>query len=309
MKKLELYITFAVLFVSAVAIGQQLPQYTQYFLNDYAINPAVGGSNPYWRASMNNRYQWVGIQDAPRTHVVSLHGPVRNTRVGLGGYAFADITGPTRRTGASFSYAYHLPISEDIKLSMAVSGGVLQFAMDASKITTKVSSDIALSNGNQSVTLPDAGAGLYLYSDDFFVGFSAPQLLGNRVQFFEDYSETKGRLARHFFFSAGYNFPVVDNFKLQPSVFIKYVEPTPVQFDAAIRGIYADQVWAGLSYRSEDAIGIMFGYMFQSNLSIGYSYDMPTSDIQSHTNGTHELMFGIRFRNRTEMDSRVSEEE
>ena len=278
--------------------AQQLPQYTQYFLNDYVMNPAIGGTKGSWIAGLNTRYQWVGIQDAPRTYILSLHGPVRNTRVGLGGYVFSDITGPTRRTGATFSYAYHLPINDDMKLSMGINGGVLQFIVDGSKINMKNQYDVALSSAVQSVILPDAGAGLHLYSDDFFVSFSAPQLLGNRVQFFEDYEETEARLARHYFLAGGYNFDVVDKFSIEPSAFIKYVEPTPVQFNATLRLIYDEFLWVGASYRSEDAIGFMVGYTLQDNISFGYSYDMPTSEIQNFSTGSHEVMLGIRFRNR-----------
>lgn len=286
------------LFVASLS-AQQLPQYTQFFLNDYVTNPAIGGSKQAWVAGLNTRYQWVGIQDAPRTYILSLHGPVRKTRVGLGGYVFSDITGPTRRTGASFSYAYHLPINDDIKLSMGINGGVLQFVVDGSKINMKNSYDLALSNTVQSAILPDAGAGLYLYSDEFFVSFSAPQLLGNSVQFFEDYEETESRLARHYFLAAGYKFEVVEDvFHIEPSTFFKYVEPTPIQFNTTLRLLYKNMLWVGASYRSDDAVGFIVGYQLQENISFGYSYDMPTSDIQNHSNGSHELMLGIRFQNR-----------
>ena len=298
MKKVSYIILFCVFGCSVSLFAQQLPQYTQYFLNDYVTNPAVGGSKKAWMAGFNTRYQWVGIQDAPRTYILSLHGPVRKTRVGLGGYVFSDVTGPTRRTGASFSYTYHLPITDEIKLGMGVSGGVLQYVVDGSKITTKTSNDIALSNTVQSTVLPDAGLGFYLYSDEFFVSLSAPQLLGNKVQFFEDYDETDARLARHFFFAAGYKFEVVEDVVIQPSTFIKYVTPTPVQFDATVRVLYKDMVWAGVAYRSEDAVGFMLGYTLQQNITFGYSYDMPTSEIKNHTSGSHEVMLGIRFKNR-----------
>ncbi len=72
------------------------------------------------------------------------------------------------------------------------------------------------------------------------------------------------------------------------------------------RGMYRNTVWAGASYRMDDAVGFTVGYMFQQNLMFGYSYDMPTSSIQNYTSGTHELMLGIRFRQR--MANEPSEE-
>lgn len=57
--------------------AQQLPQFTQYQLNDYVINPAVAGSRPYFEAKSNNRYQWEGITDAPRTFTLGINGPLK----------------------------------------------------------------------------------------------------------------------------------------------------------------------------------------------------------------------------------------
>ena len=100
------------------SFAQQLPQSTQYMINDYVLNPAIGGNKSYFDAKANQRLQWVGVTDAPRTFVFSLHGPMQNQKVGLGGFIFSDITGPTRRTGAKISYAYHFKLTDDIKLSL-----------------------------------------------------------------------------------------------------------------------------------------------------------------------------------------------
>ena len=47
--------------------AQQLPHYSQYMVNDYVMNPAIGGKNNYFLGMSANRYQWGGITDAPRT--------------------------------------------------------------------------------------------------------------------------------------------------------------------------------------------------------------------------------------------------
>ena len=134
--------------LTALAFGlfaQQLPHYSQYLLNDYAINPAVGGSRNYFDAKLNNRNQWIGITDAPRTFVLSLHGPLNNPKMGVGGLVYADVTGPTRRTGITASYAYHLKLNETLKLSFGLSAGMIQYATDFSKITFNENNDPATS--------------------------------------------------------------------------------------------------------------------------------------------------------------------
>lgn len=280
------------------AKAQQLPHYTQYLLNDYVMNPAVGGNAPYWEAKSNNRYQWVGITDAPRTYVLSVHGPTNNRKVGLGGHLFTDITGPTRRTGAHFSYAYHMKLNEKMKLSLGVSAGLLQFMVDGSKVVFREDGDLALSSGIQSVTIPDAGAGAYFYGDRFFVSLSSPQLMTFKLQFFEDYEDTQSRLERHYFAAAGYKFKVAKDIDIQPAGMVKYVAPVPVQAELTLRAIYQDAVWAGFSYRTEDAMALMVGYTFQKNLTLGYSYDIITNNLKGYSTGSHELMLAVKFRKR-----------
>lgn len=280
------------------AVAQQLPHYTQYLLNDYVMNPAVGGAKPYWEAKSNNRYQWVGITDAPRTYILSVQGPTTNRKMGIGGHLYTDITGPTRRTGAQISYSYHLTLNDKMKLSLGVSGGVLQFLVDGSKIVFRDDGDLALSSGIQSVLTPDAGAGAYLYGDRFFVSVSSPQLLTTKLQFFEGYDDTKSKLSRHFYASGGYKLPLGDDFELQPAAMVKFVDPIPVQAEVTLRAIYQDAVWAGGSWRVEDAFALMVGYTFQQNLTLGYSYDLLTSNLKGYSAGSHELMLSVKFRNR-----------
>ena len=99
---------FSVLTVCSLA--QQLPQYSQYMLNELAINPAVAGKDEYADVRSNNRYQWTGIVDAPRTYYLTVHGPIKAKNMGLGMSLYTDIVGPTRRTGINISYAYHLKL-------------------------------------------------------------------------------------------------------------------------------------------------------------------------------------------------------
>ena len=73
--------------------------------NNYAINPAVAGMYDYYQVKTTIRNQWVGVNEAPRTSLISIYGK-HNDNVGLGGIVYNDITGPTSRTGGSASYTY-----------------------------------------------------------------------------------------------------------------------------------------------------------------------------------------------------------
>jgi type IX secretion system PorP/SprF family membrane protein len=225
--------------------------------------------------------------------------------MGLGGKVFVDITGPTRRTGFSFNYAYKLKITKTIKLGMGLSFGGLQYVTDGAQINLKDQDDIALSNQLQSVFVPDAGAGFHLYSKDFYVGVSMPQLIGNKLQYFDHYRNTESVLARHLFAYAGYKFKVTDDFVVEPAVLLKWVDPIPMAFEGNLKVTYRDMVWLGASYRMDDAIVMMAGFAISESLVFGYAYDMTTSDLKTATSGSHELMIAIRFRQPTNIERRA----
>ena len=288
---------FLLVVTAAQLYAQQLPHYSNYMLNDYPMNPAVGGSNPYFSGMSNNRYQWVGITDAPRTYMLSVNGPTRNHKMGLGGLLFTDIVGPTRRTGLYLSYAYHIKASEKVRVSLGLSAGLLQFMVDGSKITLHDPQDNVISSGVESVFIPDFGAGIYVYPTDhkWYVGASVPQIIQSRIKFYNYTTTGLSRLATHYYATAGYKFDLGEDFKLEPSACVKYVDPAPVQFDLGLRILYKEKIWIGGAFRYLDAISAMIGFTMQENITFAYAYDFTTTDIKKYSTGTHELMIGIKF--------------
>ncbi len=279
-------------------LAQQLPHYSNYMVNEYAMNPAVGGSNGYFEGISNNRYQWIGITDAPRTYVLTVNGPTKSLNVGLGGMIFTDIVGPTRRTGAYLSYAYHIKVKEKIRVSLGLSAGVLQFMVDGSKISLRDPGDFAVANGLQSVVTPDFSAGVYAYSTDkkWYAGASMPQVMQNKIDFFVNPTPSSfSKLSTHFYVTGGYRYHLSSDFVLEPSTVVKFVKPAPVQFDLGLRCIYKDKMWLGTAFRYQDAVSVMIGYTLQQNITFAYAYDFTTSDIRKYSTGTQELMIAIKF--------------
>ncbi len=292
MKKL-LYLTFLCLFLQVVN-AQQLPQYTQYMLNEMAINPAVTGKDGYADVRSNNRYQWQGITDAPRTYMLTVHAPFKNRHHGLGAQIYTDIVGPTRRVGLSLSYAYHIKVAKKTFVSLGVSAGMQQWGIDGHKIILHDAGDDNLLNTYQTKIVPDFGAGLYVHNDKFYFGISAPQLYQSPIKLYAG-GDNKGTLVTHFLVNGAYKFKINDNFKIEPSFLLKYASPAPMKIDVGARVIYKEQFWLGGGYRHNDAFTALFGFMYKNYLMIGYSYDITTTNLKKYSTGTHELMLGLRF--------------
>lgn len=274
--------------------AQQLPQYTQYMLNDFAINPAVAGKNDYADVRSNNRYQWVGITDAPRTYMLTAHGPFRSKNMGLGIHLFTDIVGPTRRVGFNVSYAYHIKLKGETRISLGISAGILQWGIDGHKITLHDQGDDNLLNQYLTVYLPDFGAGILVHNKKWYIGFSVPQLYQSQIKLYPG-GDNKGTLVTQFNLNGAYKFNLGENFKIEPSFLAKYEAPAPIKVDAGLRFIFKEQIWIGGAYRHNDAFTALAGFMYKDYLMIGYSYDFSTTNIRKYSSGTHEIMLGLRF--------------
>jgi len=289
-----IYISIVLLLSTTASFAQQLPQYSQFMLNSFAMNPAIAGTQPYFQACSDDRYQWIGITDAPRTYMLTLDGPITEKHIGIGTYVFTDITGPTRRIGITSTYSYHFKVTDGLNVSMGLSVGILQFAVDGSQIMLNEPGDQALTNQMESVFVPDLGAGIYIYGTHFYLGAASPQIVQSKLNL-TTFSGAQNELATHFYITGGYNFDLGTKFSLDPCLVVKYVNPAPVQFDFSARLVFLKKVWIGAGYRTLDAAYAMVGYTYQENLTFGYSYDYPISDIRNYSFGTNEFFIGIKF--------------
>lgn len=297
MKKSKIIIIIALLLSVSYVNAQQLPMFTQYMFNDYVLNPAVGGTNDYYQVKTNYRYQWANIDDGPRTYVLSAYGPHKSMPMGYGGYIMNDVTGPLTKTALYGSYAYNIKVTNDIRLSMGAFIGLMQYKIDLSSITFQDIDDPVLANGSKWTKVsPDASVGIYLYTSQYYAGFSANQLLGNKIEL--DTIEMSGglnRLKGHYYLTGGYKYNINRDFDIEPSLFLKFLPSAAFQADVNIKAIYQKMAWLGLSYRTGDALSFLLGYNYQDMIYIGYSYDLTLSDFKQYSGNTHEIMIGVKF--------------
>jgi len=283
------------LMCASMLFAQQQPLYTQYMLNDFAINPAVAGSKGHWTSLLTYRHQWLGFEGAPITQTLTVHGTFKGERNGFGAMLFNDIVGPTRKTGINLGYTYILPLGDDAKLGIGMQGGIFQFTIDGTKILTTQPGDLAIPQGSDNVIVPDAAFGFYLNSKKYFAGISAPHLIESQIKLSDVNRVRISRLSRHYFLLGGYRYEVNRDMTVEPSIFVKYVAGAPLQLDLNVKVIMEELYWFGASYRSLAAISIMGGVTLQKRWNIGYAYDMTTTAIRNFNNGSHEIVIGYNF--------------
>lgn len=291
--------------------AQQRPQYSNYVMNNYLLNPAVGGSYTYWNAKVGHREQWAGMDGAPSTSFVSIHGPLNHPEArkrtiryknkghhGIGGYAYFDRLGPLSWSGVYVSYAYHVRLSRKYTLSSGAFVGLKQFQIDGGNIKfVEDKYDNLVSQGINTSILPDGSLGAFLYSQEMFVGISVNQIFQSNLNYKSaDGSTSNAKLNNHYFITAGYKFALSTSWHFAPSVMIKYMRPAPTTFDVNFRFLYEDFLWLGVLYRDKNAMSFTAEYVFNHTLEVAYAYDYDVfNQLKYFNKGTHEIIIGIRW--------------
>jgi len=288
------------IFILFISIGlgvsvraQQRPLSTLFMTNPFALNPAIAGTTNYFQVISSNRFQWVGFADAPITNSLSVFGPVVKYPMGWGGTISYDVSGPVSVGSVHGSYAYHYVINENMKISAGLNIGILQYRVDLSKVTMPTEGDPVM-NAKENYYLPDANLGFYFYSPTYYAGLVVTNLINNKIKIGED-PTGESRLKTHFFLTGGYKYYINREWAIEPNLVLKKVWPAPFQLDINARVWYRNILWGGLSYRTQEALSIMLGYIWDRKIYIGYSYDVVLNPLGAHNFGSHELMIGYRF--------------
>ena len=289
--------TVSVLFITFMsfnAYSQQIPLSSEYMFNEFMINPAATGSSKFMELRLSGRKQWVGLNGGPSTYNVSIHKLLNNKTMGLGASMFSDNYGPETRNGFKISYSYILPVDvlkSNLAMGLAFHG--MQYSLDYSKLIAYDIGDPTLQTGVQTVFVPDADFGIYLYNKKYTFGISANQLLSLPINIgSEDYSDNS--MIRHFYVIGSYLFNISEQVDFEPSFLVKGTLNTPFQADINFRLIVDNNYWASVSYRTKSTIVGMIGFNYK-NFVFGYAYDYYFSEIQSFQSGSHEIILGYNF--------------
>ncbi len=308
MKKPLLLIFFLTL-LCLQAMAQQRPQYSQYMLNNFLLNPAITGIEDYADVRVSHRRQWVGLDGAPVTSYVTAHTPLNKgasgnkyhralAHHGIGASFHTDKTGPLRRSGASLSYAYHLPLTTKLNVSAGAAAGLIRNSVNSNELEFTNPNDPLVGGGDINNSVFDLNLGLWLYAKNFSVGLAGAQLLENVGSFQPAESkEASLDLQRHYFLTGSYRFEATPQLDVIPSVMLKLADPSPLSIDASVRVLYDERFWVGASYRHKDALVGMFGVYVSPLLDISYSYDATTSNLNRVSTGTHEVVVGFKLLN------------
>ncbi|PCJ26194.1 MAG: hypothetical protein COA97_06520 [Flavobacteriales bacterium] len=288
-------IVFILLGSFVVTVGQQAPLSSQYMMNRLSINPAYAGELGFNSVSISYRKQWVGMEGAPTTQNISIHGPVSKGKIGLGIMVFRDVIGVSRENNISAFFAYKIQKKKDEVLSFGIAASAVFSNNQWSQIITSDPNDEAFSNNSPQYIFPDFSAGFYYKNNNYNIGFSIPNFLQHKL----DASSSGYSIINDF---SQYNYLLEtgliiksNHIIIKPSLLSRYLPNSSFQVDInCIVDLY-NKLGLGVSYRTQDAIVGMIQFHINNQMILGYSYDHTISDLQQYNNGSHELFLRYDF--------------
>jgi len=297
----KFYLSFLLLLFSiGSAFSQFDAQFSQYMFHNSAFNPAAVGEGEMIQITGQHRIQWVGMPNGGQTTEFSINSPLKLNKINqaIGLKFLNDKVGLFTNQSVHFQYAYKKKIGEG-NLSIGADLGFESIGFHGDSVHAipigdyhNIISDTEIPKTAVVGMSFDMSLGAFYSTPKYYAGISYLHL-NNPVINWGDLNKFKqyGSL----FITGSYNWVLSDSkYVIKPSTLLK-TDFSSLQLDLTARMEYDSKYWGGLSYRLQDAVVFLLGINVGSGLSIGYSYDLPTTQLISVSSGSHEIMMMYSF--------------
>jgi type IX secretion system PorP/SprF family membrane protein len=277
--------------------SQQIPQYSQYYINPFIYNPSFAGAEETVNTYLVHRSLFQKFPGAPVTNAFTIDGALPEKNVGLGLSLYNDATDIINKMGVSSAYSYKLELNSDMHVNFGLAIGVSETRVDFSKAVVKDVNDPFLMKQVQRKMNVDADFGVSYFWKDLVVSAAVPQLLEHKARFESNDARTTYQAKRHILAAAKYSFEIDKGMgiKAYPLVLVRYAPGVPFSYDINAVAEWENKGWFGVSYKNDYAVGLNLGVRLNKTLSAGYTYDIITSPIKAYAGISHEILLGYSF--------------
>ena len=276
--------------------AQQTPQYTQYLLNNYGMNPAAAGtSNNRYEALIGLRRQWIGFTNPPQTAFLNFTsyfgrkgGGINYGWHGVGFCWQGDKMGSVIKVDdflASYSYLIHMMRKGYISFGMAAGAKRYGFRMN-------YPTDDPVMVAKNVWLYPDLFPGIKFWNTTWSFDLSVKNLYKYRVKQGSNMVGSPAMLPPHFYFTASQRWWPRSYLLVVQSVCVKYNFATFPSVDYNALAHLNKNFAVGLSYRNFDAVAAVAQFRFDK-LVVGLAFDYSIAPYRVGFANTQEFMLGI----------------
>ena len=279
----------------SIAQAQQLPVRATAMMNPFQDHAAAAGVLGCMDLHMGFRNQWSGIDGAPQTSFVNLHGQMEGQNDafhGIGIRVEDDEAGAWGYTSVNAAYAYNLRLSSGARLAAGISAGFFQHRLEFSLLDmpeVQVANDPAVF-GDQQFIVPIIDASLWYYDRDKYAGLTIQNVTQPSMEKISQF----GKLRRQLVVLAGSEVELDGRWTFLPSAQARLGSGVPPAAEVLGLFKYDELVGVGLGYRSQSALIVAAQTKVLDYLSIGYAYELNVSPLAGAGGAnTHEIVIGI----------------
>lgn len=267
--------------------------FTHFTTNTQAVNPAYAGSRQALTITSLNRSQWTTLfEKPPAFQSLSINSPTADFPMGLGLTIQNEQVGPEKILNIEGDVAYTVKTSHRSTLSFGIKAGISNFSVPLTQLIIDDPSDPLFAADYQSHWLPNFGFGMYFLKEHFYAGISIPRMLQTNPFTNRLYAGAKPALTeRNYYFITGAAIPLNIDVDIIPAALFRYKQNGGYDICLTTKVLFFDKFSAGLTYRYNDAVGIIAGLSVLNHGTISYSFDWGIKNQATHWNsGTHELV-------------------
>lgn len=313
MTKARYIIYYILIIITAAALSPEAAaqvdaQFTQYYAVPTFYNAGATGDTDFVRLRGGTRLQWMGIDNAPKSFLITGDMPFKfiGKRFGTGLVMQQESLGLYKNLNIAAQLSYKHKLFGGV-LSAGLQVGIISETFKGSEVYIPddddyhESTDDAIPTTDLTGTSLDLGLGVYFTHKLFWAGVSCQHINNPTITFNAESGESTNeknyefKAGRILYFMAGSNIPIKNTlFEVIPSVLVKSdFTFTTAEITGRVR--WRKFLSLGVGYRYDDAVSLVLGAELK-NFYIGYSYDYPTSAISKASSGSHEIFAGYSLK-------------
>ncbi|MFT5601156.1 MAG: type IX secretion system PorP/SprF family membrane protein [Flavobacteriales bacterium] len=303
--------------IGTLFLSQNLAQdveFSQFYTTRNYLNPAFTALSNDQTITSTYRNQWPGIKNAYDSYFVSFDRKLKDRNAGFGLYYLGDIAGEgaLQKQSFAFQYAKHIRFSKNIYGSLGLKGSYNSMSIHWDRLIWGDMLDArkgVVNNTNQQQGASkeqyfDSGTGFIIHSENLYGGV-ALEHLNRPVQGLLSLTETE-RISVRYKVHLGGNIPI----QTVPNAPLVYISPQLIHTkqgnsSQTTIGSYIsyNEFSVGVWHRLKDSFVVLLG-VTKDDFRFGYSYDIGSNDLMSHSGGAHEvsITYSLDFIHRSKTE-------
>lgn len=333
MKQLtSIFVVVLCLGLNQQSLGQEQFSLAQYYQLSPILNPGFTGIEDYLDIKLGYRKKWAGFNNSPSTSFISAFGsigdetsysqsPIRTSNPnqvdyieseksylkfhGIGGYITSQSQGAFNQIDVMLNYAYHIPIKENIRISLGSTIGIKSMKVDLNEINVwdQINDPvyIAYANGDGNYTNFVVSLGGVLYGDKSYIGVSYMPVIdatmtGNKEDLISD---------RELIIMSGTKLHMGRFIQFIPSVVYEAHTRSKSRIIGNISFDIKSIIKAGFGYSNANDLSFNLFLNYKNDFGLGYAFETSVGNESTIGNGTHELILSFSLFNHLNSSPRL----